>query len=66
LLYGKIRADAVFPDLTIGAPAYVGTAAGDIQVAQPSGADDCIRVVGHGVTNDVLLFSPSPDWMVHT
>jgi hypothetical protein len=65
LRYGKVRADTAFPTLTVGAPAYVGTTAGDIQVAQPSGADDCIRVVGRALTADVLLFNPSPDWMVH-
>lgn len=66
LRYGKIRADAKFPSLTIGAPVYVGTAAGEIQVAQPSGADDCIRVCGWAVTADVILFAPDPTWMVHT
>lgn len=66
LLYGKIRADAAFPTLTIGAPAYVGTTAGDIQTAQPSGTDDIIRVVGFGLTADVLLFNPSGFWISHT
>jgi hypothetical protein len=66
LLYGKIRADAAFPALTIGAPAYVGTTAGDIQVAQPSGTDDVIRVVGHALTADVLLFNPDGIYITHT
>src|SRR6185503_5860578 len=46
LLWGKIRADAKFPALTVGAPVYVSTTAGEIQVAQPSGTDDVIRIVG--------------------
>lgn len=66
LLFGKIRADAAFPALTIGAPAYVGTTAGDIQVAQPSGADDVIRVVGYAHTADVLIFNPSGFYITHT
>lgn len=66
LLYGKIRADAAFPTLTIGAPAYVGTTAGDIQTAQPSGTDDVIRVVGYALTADVLLFNPAGFYITHT
>lgn len=66
LLYGKIRADTAFPSLTIGAPAYVGTSAGDIVTSQPSGTDDVIRVVGFGLTADVLMFCPSPFYITHT
>lgn len=66
LLYGNIRADAAFPALTIGAPAYVSTTAGDIQVAQPSGTDDVIRRVGFALTADELLFNPSNDYITHT
>lgn len=66
LLYGNIRADANFPTLTIGAPAYVSTTAGDIQTAQPSGTDDVIRRVGFALTADELLFNPSNDYVTHT
>lgn len=66
LLWGKVRADTAFPTLTVGAPAYVSTTAGDIQVAQPSGADDVIRVVGYANTADELYFCPSRDYMTHT
>jgi len=65
LLYGNVRADAAFPALTIGAPAYVSTTAGDIQTAQPSGTDDVIRRVGFALTADELLFNPSNDYIVH-
>jgi len=65
LLYGKIRADAAFPAMTISAPLYVGTTAGDIQVAAPSGAADIIRVVGHANTADELFFNPAQDWFEH-
>jgi hypothetical protein len=66
LLFGKVRADAAFPTFTIGAPVYAGTTAGDVQVAQPSGTDDVVRIVGYGVTGDVLFFNPSQDYMTHT
>lgn len=65
LLYGNIRADAAFPALTISAPAYVSTTAGDIQTAQPSGTDDVIRRVGFALTADELLFNPSNDYTTH-
>lgn len=66
LLYGNVRADTAFPALTIGAQAYVGTTAGDIQTAQPSGTDDVIRVVGFALTADELFFNPSSDYITHT
>mgnify|MGYP007100058870 CR=1 FL=1 len=61
LLMGTIRADAAFPALTIGAAAYVGETAGDIQVAIPTGADNVIRRVGYALTADELYFNPSMD-----
>jgi hypothetical protein len=66
LLYGKIRADAAFPSLTVGAPVYISTTAGDIQTAQPSGTDDVIRIIGYGNTADELFFNPSNDYITHT
>lgn len=64
LLQGTIRADAKFPALTIGAPAYVGETAGAIQTAIPTGADNVIRVVGRALTADELYFCPSQDHQV--
>lgn len=61
LLQGQIRADAKFPALTIGAPVYAGEAAGEIQVAIPTGADNVIRVVGFALTADEIYFNPSQD-----
>jgi hypothetical protein len=61
--YGKIRADAKFPTLTVGVPAYVSTTPGAIQVAQPSGPDDVVRMVGHATTADELFFAPSNDYI---
>ena len=58
LLFGKVRADAAFPALTVGAPTHVGTTAGDIQVAAPSGTGDIVRIIGYGNTADELYFCP--------
>lgn len=66
LRYGKIRADAAFPTMTVGAPLYISTTAGDIQTSQPSGTDDVIRIVGHACTADELMFNPSNDYITHT
>lgn len=63
LLWGKVRADANFPTLTIGAPVYVSTTTGDIQVAKPTGTDDVVRVIGYGNTADELFFCPSNDYV---
>jgi len=65
LLFGKVRADAVFPILTIGAPVFASTTAGDVQTTAPSGAADIIRIVGHGNTADELFFHPSNDYFEH-
>lgn len=58
LLWGKVRADAVFPTLTISAPAYIGVTPGDIQVAAPTGTDDILRIIGYGNTANTLFFCP--------
>jgi len=66
LLWGKVRADAVFPALTISAPVYIGEVAGDIVVTQPTTADVIIRKIGFGNTADELFFCPSTDYITHT
>jgi len=58
LLYGKVRADTAFPDITIGAPVYMAVVAGNVQVAAPSGSTDIVRIVGYGNTINELFFSP--------
>lgn len=62
LVFGTVRADTAFPTLTIGAPAYLGTTAGDIVTTAPSGTDDVVRVIGFGRTADELFVNPSPDY----
>jgi hypothetical protein len=66
LLWGKVRADTAFPTFTVGAPVYLGTTAGDVQVAAPSGSTDIVRTVGYGNSGDELYFCPSNDFSVVT
>ena len=66
LLIGNVRADAVFPTMTIGSPLYMSETAGEIVVAQPTTTDACIRVVGFANTADELYFDPSGDYVTHT
>ncbi len=67
LLFGKIRADAKFPTMTISAPVHISAAtAGAIVVAAPTGPDSVTRRLGHGNTADELYFNPSPDYYTHT
>jgi hypothetical protein len=65
LLYGKVNGATAFPDLTIGAPVFVSTTAGDVQMTAPSGAADIVRIVGYGNSSDELFFCPSPDFFEH-
>jgi len=66
LLQGTCRADANFPTLTIGDPAYASTGPGNIQVAAPTGADDVVRVVGFALTANELYFNPEGGHITHT
>ncbi len=66
LLHGIVRADAVFPALTVNAPVYVSETAGDIVVTQPTTTDVVIRVVGFALTSDEIFFNPSSNYITHT
>ncbi len=65
LLWGKVRADAKFPALTIGAPVYISAAAaGALVTTAPTGTTGFIvRIVGYGNTADELFFNPENDWL---
>lgn len=65
LLLGNVRADAIFPTLTIGAPVYMSEVAGEIVVTQPTTANVCIRKIGFANTDHELYFNPSNDYIVH-
>lgn len=65
MMYGKIRADAVFPTMTISAPMYISETAGLVTGTQPTTADVVIRRVGFALTADELYFNPSNDYVTH-
>ena len=49
---------------TKGAPVYMSTGAGYMQVHPPSGSDEQLRVVGHCTsTANVVYFNPSSTWI---
>ena len=60
LLYGKVRADAVFPTFTAFAPVFISAAtAGDLTSTAPSGTTGFIvRPVGEANSGDELFFHP--------
>lgn len=66
LLFGKIRADSVFPSFTISAPVFLSGTAGDVTNTAPSATDSVTRIVGYGNTADELFFCPDPTWITHT
>jgi hypothetical protein len=63
LLWGKINAASLFPTLTVGAPVFVSTSAGHVQVAAPTGSGDIVRIVGYGNTADELFFCPDKTYL---
>lgn len=65
LLLGKIRADAKFPTLTIGAPVYASEEAGLVVVSAPTTADSVTRVLGYAITADEMYFNPSQNYHIH-
>jgi hypothetical protein len=65
LLWGKVRADAAFPALTVGASVYLGLTAGDIAVTETWGTDDVIRVIGHAEDANTIWFTPSNDFITY-
>ena len=64
-MYGKIRADAAFPTLTIAAPVFIDAAtAGNVVTTAPSGTTDyVVRIIGYGNTADELFFCPNNSYI---
>jgi hypothetical protein len=60
LFKGVVRADSLYPALTIGAPVHLGSTAGNIQVAAPT--TGFVRVVGYADTADSIYFNPSAEY----
>lgn len=65
LFKGKVRADSLFPTLTVGDRVFLSTSAGAVTQTAPSGTDDVIRVVGFANTADELYVDISPDSVTH-
>lgn len=65
LLWGKVRADAAFPSFTLSAPIFIDAAtAGDLTNTAPSGTTDfVVRIVGYGVTANVMHFCPDNTYL---
>ena len=66
LLWGTVRADAVFPTFTVNAPVYISESIGNVVVTQPTTTDVVIRVLGFGLTANEMFFCPSTDYITHT
>ena len=67
MTHGIIKADAAFPPLTIGSAVYISAAAaGAIVVAEPTAADDVVRIVGFALTADEIMVTISPDHITVT
>ncbi len=64
LLHGTIQAASLFPTLTIGGQIFAGETTGEVQNAIPTGANNVIKVVGFGLTGDILYFNPSQNHQI--
>lgn len=65
LLWGTVRADAAFPDLTINGPVYASEAAGEVTTSQPASMDVVIRILGFGLTINEMMFCPENSYITH-
>lgn len=65
LLFGTIRADAAFPSLAIGAPAFISEDAGDITNTAPTTSGAIIRKAGHGLSANILMVNPCASYYEH-
>ena len=66
LLYGKIRADAVFPSLTISAPVYASEDVGDVTQTKPVTTDSVTRVLGFAQDANSIWVNISPMYLTHS
>lgn len=65
LLFGSIRADALFPTFTAG-QLFVSQTAGALTNTAPVATDTVTRVVGHALTADAMFFNPDNGYTTHT
>jgi len=65
LVFGKVRS-ATFPAFTVGSPLYISETAGDMTHTAPTTTDACVRLLGYALTQEDMLFNPSPNYYTHT
>jgi hypothetical protein len=54
-----------FSGLTVGAPQFASTTAGDLTETAPIATGDIIRVVGYAISTTEVFFHPDPTWFEH-
>ena len=65
LKWGKVRADALYPTFTVGAPVYISAATAGLPTSTaPTGTTNfVVRIVGHAEDANTIFFAPSPDYV---
>jgi len=53
---------SAFPN-SYGVPLYIGSTAGEVSTAAPTGAGDVARVIGYSVENGKIYFHPDNTWV---
>ena len=66
LLFGKVRADSLFPTLTEGDPVYMSETKGEITLTAPVTENSCIRKIGFGNEPNELFFYPSNNFILNS
>lgn len=65
LLFGKIRADGLFPAFGAGSILYMSETPGALDEMAPTATDTVTRVIGWANSADEVFFRPSSDYMIH-
>ena len=65
LLYGKIRADSLFPTFTVAAPVYLSkdTAGVVTNTIPPKATNHVVRILGYGNTGNELFWCPGSTYL---
>lgn len=67
LIEGYVRADSLFPTLTVGAPIYLSSAtAGLITQTAPATLDHVVRHLGFAESADIMYFKPDNFYVTRT
>ncbi len=65
MVYGKVRADALYETFAVGAPLYISAATAGLPTSTaPTGTTDLVvRKVGFGEDGNTMFFTPSNDYI---